>query len=236
MNKRMENKLTMYEGVNALFQSNAATVDAIPTLKESVVRFNTTLASIPLKASEVNNASTGKAAVKNQLEDELVTLLLPIAAALYIFAKKQNDVELMEKVRITESGLRKYRDTDLANRAATIATFAESNNKNLVSAGITDAMITALNDKAQEYLTAVGARESSVAERMGARTSMEDLFYSIDDMLEEEIDPAMELIRGTNTQFYNGYFALRVVKDTGVRHKPQVQPAPTPVTQPSKAK
>jgi len=206
MNKRMENKLTMYEGVDVLFQGNAATIDAIPTLKESVVRFKSILASIPLKISEVNNASTGKAAAKNQIEDELVTLLLPIAAGLYIFAKKQNNVELMEKVHITESGLRKYRDTDLANRAATIAAFAEANAQNLVSASITDVMIAALKAKAQAYLAAVGARESSVAERMGARTSAEDLFYMIDETLEEEIDPAMELIRGTNTQFYNGYF------------------------------
>lgn len=228
MNKRMENKLTMYEGVNVLFRDNTATVDSIPTLKESVERFKTTLASIPLKVSEVNNASTGKAAVKNQLEDELVTLLLPIAAGLYISAKKQNNVELMEKVRITESGLRKYRDTDLANKATSIATFAEANTQSLVAACITDVMIAALKAKAQAYLTSVGARESSVAERMGARTSLEDLFYKIDELLEEEIDPAMELIRGTNTQFYNGYFALRVVKDTGVRHRPEQTPAPAP--------
>jgi hypothetical protein len=36
----------------------------------------------------------------------------------------------------------------------------------------------------------------------------------------------MELIRGANTQFYNEYFTLRVVKDTGIRHKPEPIPAP----------
>ena len=60
--------------------------------------------------------------------------------------------------------------------------------------------------------------ESSVAERMGARTTMEDLFAKVDGILEEEIDPAMELIRANKTQFYNEYFALRVVKDTGDLH------------------
>ena len=77
----------------------------------------------------------------------------------------------------------------------------------------------------QIYRNALG---SSVAERMGARTTMEDLFAKVNGILEEEIDPAMELIRASKTQFYNEYFALRVVKDTGVRHRPEQIPSPAP--------
>jgi hypothetical protein len=47
---------------------------------------------------------------------------------------------------------------------------------------------------------------------------------------EEEIDPAMELIRATKTRFYNEYFTLRVVKETGVRHKPETPPPINPST------
>lgn len=93
-------------------------------------------------------------------------------------------------------------------------------------------MITDLKAKVEAYRTALGVRERSVAERMEARTTMQDHFYKIDEILEEEIDPAMELIRATNTQFYNEYFALRVVKDTGIRHRPE--PAPAPAATPAK--
>jgi hypothetical protein len=30
----------------------------------------------------------------------------------------------------------------------------------------------------------------------------------------------MELVRGSQTQFYNEYFAARVIKDLGTRHRP----------------
>jgi hypothetical protein len=46
------------------------------------------------------------------------------------------------------------------------------------------------------------------------------LFYTVDELLSEEFDRYMELLRPTETEFYNSYFAARVVKETGVRHKP----------------
>jgi hypothetical protein len=59
---------------------------------------------------------------------------------------------------------------------------------------------------------------------------MEDLFIKADGILEEEIDPGMELIRGSNTELYNDYFSARVIKDLGIRHKPETAPAPVTVT------
>lgn len=75
--------------------------------------------------------------MKYQAEDDLIALLMPVAAGLFVYAKKQGNAELMEKARITEGVLRKIRDTDLAGRAETIAALAEENVQNLVPAGIT---------------------------------------------------------------------------------------------------
>jgi len=47
---------------------------------------------------------------------------------------------------------------------------------------------------------------------------MEDLFAKVDGIWEEEIDPALELICASKTQFYNEHIALRLIKDTEIRH------------------
>ncbi|MGD1046586.1 MAG: hypothetical protein ABR936_14865, partial [Bacteroidota bacterium] len=221
-----------YEGLEKFFQDEAETVNSVPVLKESVGEFTVTVEGIRLKSVETKNASTGKTAAKNQAEDELVTALLPVASGVFIYGKKKNDVELKEKAKVTESGLRLMRDTELASRGEDIATLAEGVLSNLAPSNITADSIAALKAKAQAYRTSIGARESGVAGRMGARTSMEELFAKADEILEEEIDPAMELIRATKTQFYNEYFTLRVVKDTGVRHRPE--PVPAPAATPAK--
>jgi hypothetical protein len=228
MNKRQENKFTMYEGVLTFFRTNTETVNSVQMLKDSVDGFGSTVAALRLKSTEVSNASTGKTAVKSQAEDDLVSILLPVAAGLFVFAKKQNNAELKEKAKLTESHLRTVRDTELASKGDMIASLADGHVADLVPAAITEAMIADLKAKVQAYRNALGARESSVAERMGARTTMEDLFVKVDGILEEEINPAMELIRASKTQFYNEYFALRLIKDTGVRHRPEPIPSPAP--------
>jgi len=232
MNKREENKLTSYEGITKFFQDEVETVNSVPVLKESVIDFTITVESIRSKSAESKNASTGKTAVKNQAEDALIAALLPVASALYIYAQKKNDVELKAKAKVTESGLRLMRDTELVSRGEDIATLAEGIATNLAPFNITAETIAILRAKAQAYLASIGARESSVAGRIGARTSMEDLFVKADEILSEELDLAMELIRATNTQFYNEYFTLRVVKDTGVRHKPEPPQPPNPSAEP----
>jgi hypothetical protein len=230
MNKRQENKFTMYEGIFTFLRTNTETVNSVPMLKDSVDEFSSVIVALRLKSTEVSNTSTGKTAVKSQAEDDLVSILLPVAAGLFVFAKKQNNVELKEKAKLTESHLRTIRDTELASKGDMIATLAIGQVDNLVRAGVTEEMIADLNAKVQAYRSALGARESSVAERMGARTTMEDLFAKVDGILEEEIDPAMELIRTSKTQFYNEYFALRVIKDMGVRHRPEQTPVPVSAT------
>jgi hypothetical protein len=221
----------MYEGVSTLFRTNSETVNSIQVLKDSVSEFESTMDTIRSKSAEVNNASTGKTAAKIKAEDELTSILLPVAAGLFVYAKKQNDTELKEKAKVTESGLFLMRDTELAGKGEEIANLAAKYTADLPIAGITEKMISDLKSKSDAYRVALGSRESSVAERIGARTSMQDLFVKADDILEEEIDPAMELVRGSNTQFYNEYFAARVIKDLGIRHRQQ---ATAPAAAPAK--
>jgi hypothetical protein len=230
MNKQYENKLTMYEGLWTFFGTNADIVTAVPMLKSSVDEFGTTLAAIHLKSSEVSTATTGKAAMKYKAEEDMIALLLPVSCALFVYAKRKGNAELMEKTRMTENGLRKLRDTELAGRAETIAALAGENAAYLAPAKITEDTIADLKIQVDAYRKALGDREKSVAERKGARMTLEDQFDRMDDLLEEEIDPEMELIRASNTEFYNKYFALRVVKDTGIRHRPEAVPAPGTAT------
>jgi hypothetical protein len=81
-------------------------------------------------------------------------------------------------------------------------------------------MLTDLEGKIQAFSSSIGQRESSVAERMGARGNLMELFDVADKTLTEELDRLMELVRGSQTQFYNEYFAARVIKDLGTRHRP----------------
>ena len=79
-----------------------------------------------------------------------------------------------------------------------------------------------LKSSVEELGTALGTIYLKFSEGNTATAEkMEEGFDKMDEILEEEIDPAMKLIQTLNIQFYNEYFALRALKNTGVLYKPE---------------
>ena len=119
--------------------------------------------------------------------------------------------------------------------ATSIHTSALANVAALADYGVTPAVLTDLQTKTAAFSRALGDRESSVAERKGARGSMNELFDKADELLNEDFDRYFELLRPTDTELYNKYFSARVVKDMGMRHRPvATPPTPVPVAAPAK--
>lgn len=226
MNKREENKLTMYEGLLTLLQANSAKVQSVGGFADAIAELTAIVGGIKAKETELGGATAGKAAAKYNAEDALVAALLPVSSALYMYGRKQNDTELQERAKTTEARLRTLRDTELASFGTTIGELATAHSGGIAPYGVTPEAIADLKTKAGTYSSAIGARESSIADRKGARESLSDLFARADDMLNEEFDHFMELLRPTETELYNKYFAARVVKDTGVRHKTNGETVP----------
>lgn len=225
MTKRQENKLTMYEGLLTLLQANSAKGASITGYNDAVTQFSSLLAELMEKSVEVESVSVGKTAAKSDAGDALIGALLPVCSALYVYGRKQNSEEIRGRVSATEARLHTMRDTELASYGNSIVELATANAAGIGPMGITADKIADLKTKADAYTTAIGAKESSVADRKGARGTLDDLFNQIDELLNEEFDRYMELLRSSDTEFYNKYFAARVIKDMGVRHKANA-PAP----------
>ena len=228
MRKHEENKQTMYKAVLAKLNANKSKTDTIPAFADSITAFRTTVEGIEAKAMQMNNAVAGKTMTKLQAEDEMIQSLMPTASALYAYGRKEKNAELTAKADVKESYLRRMRDTELVIKARSIHELAAANAAALAPYGITDAKVNALKEKIDSYDTSLGERESGSAARTGARLSLTELFAKADDLLENEIDRQMELLREAYTEFYNEYFAARVIRDLGIVHEPEPTPPPTP--------
>ena len=220
MTNSHENKLTMYEAVHSLLEANKEKTAGLPAFAGSIASFRESVQSIKGKSREVDEAATGRTAAKNQAEDELVSVVIPVASALFVHAGAQKDLPLREKASVSETSLRRLRDTELASKASSMLSLANERATALGTYGITPAMLNDLQVKITTFSGAIGERESGVAERVGARVNLFELFDVADKTLSEELDPLMELVRGSQRQFYNEYFAARVIKDLGTRHRP----------------
>jgi len=239
MNKTQENKRTMYESILSLLTVNATKTATVPAFAVSEAAFRSIVARIEAKSQQYNNATAGKVKAKQDAEAKLIAATLAMAAALFAYGRKQKDAEMKAKADISETALRSMRDTELITQSNAILALVNSNLQALADYGVTQAVASEFQAKIASFTAALGSRESSVAERVGARTSLGDLFKQADELLAEELDQLVELLRASEPQFHTEYFAARVVKDLGTRHRAQAsgdapaQPSGTAATQPA---
>jgi hypothetical protein len=125
----------------------------------------------------------------------------------------------MEQVDATERSARRMRDTDLAAAADATALLADRFTPELAEYGFDAAKIVLFRNRVDAYSESIGLRESSVGEHSGARAALLQLYDQVDELLKDDLDRLMELIKATEPQIYNQYFALRSVKELGVVHR-----------------
>ncbi len=219
MRKKNENRLTMYEGLLVLLDANRAKFTPVTGMPEILAEFEATVAAIKAKSTETDFTTVGKTEMKYNAEDALMKVLLPAMGGLYIYARRQGNVELQAKCDLPEYKLRQKRDTDLAQYAKQVSELAQANAEGVAAFNVSATMLTDLAAKVEAYTLAIGQRESSVVERKGARGSLNDLFSKAEEILDEEFDKLMENLRFSESELYNKYHAARVVKETGTRHR-----------------
>jgi hypothetical protein len=225
MTGNQSNKHSMYTATVKLLRNGAAKTAVIPAFAGALQRMDTLVMQIGDKDKERMGKTTGKHAVKDEAEDALMTATIILASALSAFARSQGNTELKERVHIRENQLRHARSNEQINVAKIIHDLAKANEQGLVEFGVNAAMMEDLKSRIAAYEAAVKDWSSGVAERVGARTAVGELFVQADEILKEDLDPMMQIFRVTDPEFYNDYRAARVIKDIGVRHNKTGQPA-----------
>jgi hypothetical protein len=219
MIKHQENKLTMYRSVQSLLQANVAVTATVPAVGALETEFGELLNQIQATSVARDQATLGKRSFKAGRKDALVTAILHISAGLVAYARSQEDAELKEKAVVRQSQLRRLRDTDLAARGRAIFILASDRVAVLETYGITPQTLTDFEATIIAYDEAIGIRESSVAERVGARHALNALFRKTDTLLQEGLDGLIEQFRDSHRQFYDEYWSAKVIKDIGIRHE-----------------
>ncbi len=234
MDKSHENKKTMYEAVATILNENSDKTTTVPAFADSITEFSNVMSEIEKKSAEVSDITTGKALAKSAAATTLIDGLVPMCAALFSMARKNNDTELKAKTDLSEYSFRRLRDTDLKAKAQEIIGLANANIANLAPFSVTQDKLTQLQTALDAYSNALGDRAGSVSQRIGANATLWDLFTQADEILQEEIDKHMEHLRADYPEFYEAYFNARRIRHEGIRHKAVQQkaaaaPAPVPV-------
>jgi hypothetical protein len=220
MKKTEENKFSMFKSVYEVLKENKDAFAEIPAFAVSFGGFEKCLNDISHLDNKYATVSVGKARDKEIAQEELLESLVCVGGILYIAGRNKKDENIKATSNVTFSGLKRLRDNDILRKAKLICDNAKSMTEFLktLHTGI-DSEITALDERITKYDLSINSKETKNAESHAARAALDKVIENADEILNEEFDNLIEVIRGKNPDIFNKYKSARVTKDLGYRKK-----------------
>ena len=214
MNNYQEGKLNMYLVVRDYMTANGTILTPLPNFATNETAFQNAITQIQESGEQQNFDKTGIAGSKSQLKQSLVTLAADSSRKLTAFAKFTSNQTLLSEINYSESDLKRRADTNLKNAAQGIYDRAQPIIDSLATYGITTTTQAALLNAINAFNTAIPKPRLGITAKKQSTAQLASLFKTADTAL-ENIDTAVEIVRLTQVNFYNGYKTARKIVLTG---------------------
>jgi hypothetical protein len=224
MNDRQESKLIMYQKVSDTCKKYASVYAGVPAFGQAVTQLDGNIAAIVRMAQEQSGALTkGATAEKGNAFDRMVQLTVMTAKALYVYAFKTGNAELLPRTRLSKSTLYDRYVMDAVITAKNIAKEAAVHAAGLQAYGIDDRQRDALSESIAQCGLLLNKPAETRDERKLYTGSLKQLFAAADSTLYDEMDPLIDQFRDAAPDFFTLYKSSRnVIYPTGGRKKANV--------------
>jgi hypothetical protein len=223
MNNILENKLSMFEKVQAMLTLHSAETTSIPAVATTKAEFDALVAKILLSAGSSSIDITGYTVQKQNKRNEVTKALLKITTAFSAWASLNNQPQDAEKADITPAGLDALRDNDFYTYAQQMNLLATPNIAALAPFGVLPADNTTLATKAAEFLAIIEMPKARIGDRSAEFGNLERLIAQANDVLTLKLDPVMRIFVVSNPTLYDAYTNARSIDDTGAITQPDYE-------------
>lgn len=214
MTSQQEDRLSMYLTFKDYQAPHTSITDGLPNYLENSTIFLDTIPQIQSIWEQQKLSKKGVTDSKNQLKETLIVLTADYARKLGAYAKFTNNAKLAQQVKFSEGKLRQVADTAVKNYGQIVYDLAQPLVGSLAQYGITDETQATLADAITAYNDSIGKPGAERSEGTQITKQLATLFKTADTAL-ENMDAAVEIIRLTQVDFYNGYKSARKVIETG---------------------
>ena len=214
MTSQQEDRLSMYLTFKDYQAPHTSITDGLPNYSENSTIFLNTIPQIQSIWEQQKLSKKGVTDSKNQLKETLIVLTADYARKLGAYAKFTNNAKLAQQVKFSEGKLRQVADTAVKNYGQIVYDLAQPLVGSLAQYGITDETQATLADAITAYNDSIGKPGAERSEGTQLTKQLATLFKTADTAL-ENMDAAVEIIRLTQVDFYNGYKSARKVIEPG---------------------
>lgn len=214
MRNVQENRLSMYLAVRDFLIPNGEITKDLPNYETYFKELQKAISEIQAIAEVQKSDTKGFAKQKLHFRDKLITLTLDTSHKMNAYAKFNGNLMLQSEVRMTPSKLQRATDTGIRDFAQIIYDKAGSNLEALKGFGVTPETQTELLDTINKYNASISGPRVARTGTAQATRQMTVLFEKADLML-ENIDAAIGIIKISQVNFYNGFKTAKKVVSAG---------------------
>jgi hypothetical protein len=215
MTNQEESRLSMYLTFKDFQAGYTAITNPLPNYSANSTIFLNIIPQIQAFSQLQKTSKKGVTEGKNQNKETLIAMTADYFRKLTAYAKFTNNVTLAEEVKISEGKLRQVADTAVKDYAQIAYDRAQPIVASLAAYGITAATQTALSAAITAYNASIGKPGVSRTESGQTTKQLKALFVTADAAL-ANMDAAVEIVRLTQVNFYNGYQKARKIIYTGI--------------------
>lgn len=212
-------KLGMYESVISYLQENRDITSTVRGFNSSITRLRKRIDDIKQKEKELSSDILEKTIVSSRAKEDLIVMLVPLAQSLFYYAKRIEDIQLKEKVRLSHSSFERLRDSQLLDKAlmlhALCQTYREevkSEKMNISDPDVIYSRILTFRNSLDEKINTFISSDAMV--------SINALFAAADEILNMHMDRYMELL-SDYTEFYDDYLVVRSLEYQDLKNELQ---------------
>ncbi|MFA6981284.1 MAG: hypothetical protein WC209_18300 [Ignavibacteriaceae bacterium] len=217
MDKREKNKKEMLGTVSGFYTTEKDSFTALPGLVAAFADVIAINKEIDLNEQVVQVGTSGKVVSKDGSQDELIITALVFAGAIYGYAAKENDLELLTFADMNSNTFHKLRDAEIPLRVEKILEKADELAAALVPFGISEAKRNEGKASLDDYVAKFGSVNMGKGGKKSAAESTKKLLKKVDQKL-KVLDKLMLPFRKKDTNLYSRYESARMIYDKGGRH------------------
>jgi len=207
-------RLNMYRTTNLICKENSDIVNNLPELPEKLTILQSIILAIQVASAEQKLDKTWITKQKNIFQAELVSQVADTSRKLFTYARFAKNYSLMGEVNISEAEFNQFADSDLKDYAQIVYDRAQPLIASLVKYAITADTQTSLLNAINDYNAMLGDPRYGIITKSQATEKLVVLFKAGDEVI-ADMDAAVEIVRKSQSIFYNGYHAARKIIITG---------------------
>lgn len=217
MNRRQEDKLSMYYAVIAACDKHNAAWAGLAAFATGYTAFQGHVATIAAASGDQQAGTIGHARQKTQARAAMAAAATPLAGALQAWAAVESQPAVAAKIDFAPSDLLYGRDTLAEDRARLIHGEATTRLAALATYGVTQPLLDTLGDAIDAYHAQIVAPRTAIIDRKAATSTLAAAFDAADRVLVDRLDKLIPLLALTQAAFATDYRNSRIIVDSGGR-------------------